>query len=191
MKPGKHYFMVRQDPPGSTTTDGRSSVIPPVKQEAKSETKEDDGQNEQPAHHSSDSSLRSSVFNEIDVEYYSHATIAPFRTEDVPGFIKTYGSITKEVVFKKNKSVFKDWKEDTETTLKKSCEHDFSCWKLSKFMQKDPEDIEKVEELIAKHLPMLKTLHIYTASKSNFPYVDVPGFKAFIDSFPIIDANLK
>ena len=58
-------------------------------------------------------------------------------------------------------------------------------------MQKDPEDIEKVEELIAKHIGMLKTLHIYTASKSNFPHVDVPGFKAFIDSFNIIDANLK
>ena len=52
-----------------------------------------------------------------EVDWFSHKTIAPYRSEELPVNPKTYGTLTQEVVFKKNKSVFKDWKENTEKIL--------------------------------------------------------------------------
>ena len=75
-------------------------------------------------------------------KYYSHVTIAPFRSEEIPVNIKTYGSVTTEHVFKKNNSVFRDWKENTDKILNACAEHDFTYWKIPKMpkFKNDPEE---------------------------------------------------
>ena len=45
----------------------------------------------------------------FETQFFSHSTVAPFRTENIPIFVKTFGSKTNEIVFKKNNSVFKNW----------------------------------------------------------------------------------
>ena len=39
--------------------------------------------------------------------------------------------------FKKEGSVFRDWKEDTSITLSQAMEHDFSLWKIPRFVKED------------------------------------------------------
>jgi hypothetical protein len=98
--------------------------------------------------------------------------ITHYRTEEIPIIEKTYSSLSTEIVFKKNQSVFKDWKEDTDTKLKAVVEHDFALYKLTKFV-KDEQDREKVENLIKKNLETLKIIHLYYASRSSFPYITI------------------
>lgn len=38
-------------------------------------------------------------------------------------------------VFKKETSVFKDWKEDTPSSLLKMVESDINCWKIPRFIK--------------------------------------------------------
>ena len=81
----------------------------------------------------SDDKSDSLAMSQFEPEYFSHAIISPYRTEDIPIAEKTYSTLSSEVTFKKNQSVFKDWKEDTDTKLKGCCDHDFELWKLDKF----------------------------------------------------------
>ena len=39
--------------------------------------------------------------------------------------------------FKKEGSVFRDWKEDTSITLSQAMEHDLSLWKIPRFVKED------------------------------------------------------
>lgn len=54
------------------------------------------------------------VKNMDSLEYTMHNTICDFRTEDPPVLIKDLSYKHNVIVFYKEKSVFKDWKEDNE-----------------------------------------------------------------------------
>ncbi len=43
--------------------------------------------------------------------------MAPYRDEDIPINVKAYGTKRIVYVFKKNNSVFRDWKEDNQERL--------------------------------------------------------------------------
>ena len=74
-------------------------------------------------------------FNSGEVQYFTHTLIAPYRSEEIPTVVKTYGSIKKVAEFKKQNSVFKDWKENNPIRLGLSSVHDFGFWKLDKFVK--------------------------------------------------------
>ena len=107
MKPGKHSYIIRYDPP----------ILRKVKLDKfKSKSEE-------------------SIDLDYQPEYYVHSHTAPFRTDDIPVKVKEYGTIKVENIFSKAKSVFKDWKEDTPERLAQCAEHDFALWKLEKFVK--------------------------------------------------------
>jgi hypothetical protein len=115
--------------------------------------------------------------------------VAPFRTEEIPIIIKEYGSKQNTISFKKNNSIFKNWVDlDTIKKIEMSTEHDFEIWKLEKFC-KDEYDQQKTKELIMKHFDMLKTLHLYFASRSSFPYITNYEFNNFIATFGLTETN--
>ena len=45
--------------------------------------------------------------------------------------------VSLEKRFKKEGSVFRDWKEDTSITLSQAMEHDLSLWKIPRFVKED------------------------------------------------------
>lgn len=94
-----------------------------------------------------------------------------FRDEDIPINVKTYGSKRIVYVFQKNNSVFRDWREDNQERLDEAVEHDLTYWKARKFIKKDVDDYENVEKLVKKHFEVLKVVHTYFASCSNYPYI--------------------
>ena len=51
------------------------------------------------------------------------------------------------VKFRKEKSVFEPWREDTEETLRKCAQSDFAHWKVPNFC-KDPDELARVQEVI-------------------------------------------
>jgi hypothetical protein len=50
--------------------------------------------------------------------------LAPVREDDLPIFNKTSKVKVIQRKFRKEHSVFRDWKEDTEASLKRACELD-------------------------------------------------------------------
>ena len=125
----------------------------------------------------------------FETQFFSHSTVAPFRTENIPIFVKTFGSKTNEIVFKKNNSVFKNWLDlDTIKKQEESTKHDFEYWKLEKFC-KDEYDQQKTREIIAQNFDTLKILQLYFASRSSFPYINNYEFGQFVLKFNLTETN--
>jgi hypothetical protein len=54
-----------------------------------------------------------SYFVRADGEHFAHKLLAPFREEDIPVLTKASKLKTVERKFKKENSVFREWREDT------------------------------------------------------------------------------
>lgn len=128
-----------------------------------------------------------------DVAYFSHATIAPYRSEDIPVHVKTYGTLSTEIVFKKNKSVFKDWKDNTDKILGACLDHDTANWKIPKMpkFKTDLEELDLVKDIIKTNIELLKIIHIYYASENAFPYASNLAIQNFVAQFKITDGMPK
>ena len=125
------------------------------------------------------STTQSGFVSQIGPEYFSHQTLAPYRTEDIPKYAKQSKSHRVEKKFDKKKSVFRDWKEDSLVKMNSIHEHDTQFWKVNKFV-KDPTEQGKVEDIIKDHIAELKAVYTYYASKSSFPYLHCPEFNIFL-----------
>lgn len=64
------------------------------------------------------------------------------REDEIPLFEKANKSKVQQRVFKKDASVFRDWKEDTTKTLENMFLDDIRFWKISRFI-KDDNDRER------------------------------------------------
>ncbi len=93
---------------------------------------------------------------------------------------------TVERRFKKDASVFKDWREDNPYILSRSAELDKREWKAPRFI-KDPEEVDRCWEVIQKNFARLKDIFITLACRSNFPSITNLDFTAFCDQCKIID----
>ena len=69
-----------------------------------------------------------------------HKLIAPSREEDIPICVKSSKFKVNKREFKKDTSVFKDWKEDNYASLVKAGECDQKYWKVPRFV-KDSQDV--------------------------------------------------
>jgi hypothetical protein len=111
------------------------------------------------------------VVKSPDKSYSIHRLMVPVRTEEIPIVVRP--SKNKEVVerkFRKETSVFREWKEDTPLTFEKLSELDRKQWKAPRFI-KDEDEEQACWDVIVKYMPILKEIHIYLASNSTFPAI--------------------
>jgi len=90
--------------------------------------------------------------------YFPHKIIVKNRDEEIPIHVKISNRKHIVRVFKKEHSVFKDWKEDTEDSIITAIEHDFKFWKCSRFVKEH--ELKEVEELTLKYGKELKNIFI-------------------------------
>ena len=72
--------------------------------------------------------------------------------------------------FKKNLSVFKDWREDNPGVLKRCFDIDMAFSKILKFVR-DQEVYEQVCEVLFKYLPRLKEIFTHCIGISSYPSI--------------------
>lgn len=93
--------------------------------------------------------------------------VSPFR-----GHLKlSFKEYKKEDVarnFEKDKSVFKDWKEDNLAKLQKGFELEMSYSRVPKFV-KDPTVQQEIFSLLQANRSMLKTVFLMLCSSSSYP----------------------
>ncbi|CAI2385868.1 unnamed protein product [Moneuplotes crassus] len=96
--------------------------------------------------------------------------IIPIRNEEI---IIHKKRIKKRLIvrqFEKHLSVFKDWKPDTEASLKASLDFDFKHSKLKRFI-KDEADYEEVYSLFKDDIVKIKEIFEYCIGISSYPYI--------------------
>ena len=91
--------------------------------------------------------------------------------------------------FKKETSVFKDWKVDTPMTYLKCHDHDQKNWKIPRFV-KDQADQQKCWDIITEHFKKLKDIFITLSAKSMFPNISWIDFTTFCDHCKVLDKNV-
>ena len=82
-------------------------------------------------------------------------------------------------MFKKEISVFAQWKIDTEQTRDKCLDHDAYYWKLDKLI-KSFDDRAATEAVLSENFLFLKDIYIELAAETAFPHVSQIGFANFI-----------
>ena len=87
---------------------------------------------------------------------YYNRQIIEVRSEELPQIVKEIkkNDSSSKNVFNKQTSVFRNWKDDTQATIKSCLQHDFGYWKVGKFI-KDEEEYKECERIIKKYfLPL-------------------------------------
>eukprot|EP00347_Sterkiella_histriomuscorum_P012154 403369687 len=83
-------------------------------------------------------------------------------------------------VFKKELSVFKDWKEDNVQTLQKMFDLDIQCWKVPRF-------INSCIHFLKEHYFTIKKLFTYYAASSSYPTISMIDFSTLCNQMQILD----
>ena len=74
----------------------------------------------------------------------------------------------EEEIFDKSKSVFKNFKTDTEALLKRTFENDWRLTKIPKLI-KDKDELSKVKSYLCSIYPRLKNMFLTMACDSAYP----------------------
>ena len=123
-------------------------------------------------------------------EVYFNSFVAPPRREDIQVSEKEKKMKMGKRFFDKNKSVFREWREDTTHTLKKSLEIDLRYWKAPRFI-KDAADLGNVVHLIEENVYMLKSVFMAVVSASTYPFISWIDFSNLATQLNIVDKNVS
>ena len=123
-------------------------------------------------------------------EIYHKEWVAQAREEDIQIFTKEYNRNIREREFKKEHSVFANWRSDNIKEIKAGLKKDISKWKVPRFV-KDEEDYEAVCKIMEENVIFIKTLYITLISNSNYPSVTWNDFTSFVNNWKLLDENLN
>ena len=121
---------------------------------------------------------------------YVHSNLTKFRTEEIMPYVKPKKHKYNIRRFKKETSVFQRWKKDDDFTLQDAAAHDFSFWKVPRFVKKE-EDLEDLKKVIRDNFFELKNMHIYNAANSTFPACSLLEFTKFSKKCEFADKNMS
>jgi len=91
--------------------------------------------------------------------------------------------------FNKKTSVFKPWKVDTHSSLRKAFELDINYSKMQKFL-KDKETFEEVTDVLFRHTAKIKDIFTFGIGESSFPSIEWFYFVKMCNVWEIVDENL-
>lgn len=118
-----------------------------------------------------------------------HRCIIQAREETIPPFVKEGKSHIAQRTFKKETSVFKDWRDDREHTFDTCFKYDVAHWKVHRLI-KNVEDYTACEEILRENFARLKKIFIVQASRSGFPTINWINSADFIRDCNCLDGNV-
>ena len=122
-------------------------------------------------------------------QFSLHRCIIQAREETIPPYVKEGKSHVQQRVFKKETSVFRDWREDRGHMYDSCFKADTSHWKVHRLI-KNVEDYTACEELLRANFARLKKIFIVQASKSGFPTINWISSADFIRDCQCLDSNV-
>ena len=99
--------------------------------------------------------------------------------------VNQFDSVDRE--FKKEKSVFRDWRLDRPKAVGEGFMDEISYWKVPNFV-KDEEECAKIAAFMKENSAFLKTLFIVRSSASYFPVIRWLSYAPMVLEWEITDA---
>jgi len=97
------------------------------------------------------------------------------------------GAEDEEVVFMKDRSVFKDFRDDTKPFLRKCFEQDIEFSKIIRTVKNDIEQYEDIKDILFKHYMKLNNIFLYYQGVSSFPTISMNDFTSWAKNCNFVD----
>ena len=109
------------------------------------------------------------------------------RLEDIDTVHIAKDALDEEAVFMKDRSVFKDYREDTTQFLQKCFDQDMDYAKVGRLFKKNPEMYDKVKECMFGHYVQIINIFDYYSGASEYPRISMNDITSFAHHTGILD----
>lgn len=99
------------------------------------------------------------------------------------------GGDDEEAVFMKDRSVFKDFKDDNKPFLKKCFDQDIEYSKIIRVVKNDVDQFEDIKDILFKHYARLNNIFLYYIGISSFPVISMNDFTSWSNKCNFIDGK--
>merc|ERR1712087_587746 len=93
----------------------------------------------------------------------------------------------EEAIFMKDRSVFRDYREDTPAFLRKCFDQDMEYAKIKRLYKKDPAIYDKVCESLFTHYEQLANIFCFYAGTSEYPRISMNDITSFAHHTGLLD----
>lgn len=124
-------------------------------------------------------------FKETNV-FMNRIQVQPENTEfDTVHVIKGTGD--EEVVFIKDRSVFKDYKDDNKVFLRKCFDQDIAYSKILRTVKGAEDELEDIKEILFKNFVKLNNIFLYYIGISTYPTIGMNDFTSWAKNCNLVD----
>ena len=111
------------------------------------------------------------------------------RLEEIETVFISNTNALDEAVFMKERSIFKDFKEDTDDHLKQCFEQDMQWGKIARTVRKGDveKEFKKIKETLLKHYKRIVNIYTYYMGISSFPTISMNDFNSLAKHTGILD----
>lgn len=135
--------------------------------------------------------VRQDDAEELKSRFVQHQALLDVRDEPLPD-LDDFGGMPQErqKVFKREQSVFADFKVDTEKVIASCFENDRSYWKIQR-LSKNTEDMRVTMQLLQQNYKLFKDIFVSVIAKSQkYPCMSMIDFAQFFQAAGLLDQNL-
>ena len=119
--------------------------------------------------------------------YLNRITVKPRLEDNLDTVFVAKDAIADEEIFMKERSVFKDFREDSEEFLWKCFIQDVEYSKLARLFKKDKTVFEKVKEKLFEHYLQLINIFDFYSGISEYPRISMMDMTSFAHHTNILD----
>lgn len=87
--------------------------------------------------------------------------------------------------------LYKNWRQDDESTLRKMFDSDWGYTKIFRVIKGNDKELNKVKKVLWKYFPKLKELFTLESGMSSYPCISWNDFTAFCNFCQLVDKNLN
>lgn len=92
-------------------------------------------------------------------------------------------------VFMKDRSVFRDFKDDNKSYLRKCFEQDINYTKIQRTVKGEEDVLEDIKEVLFKHFVKINNIFLYYIGISTYPTISMNDFTSWANKCNIIDGK--
>ena len=85
------------------------------------------------------------------------------------------------------RSVFRNFREDSEELLRKMFDLDFSYSKITRIIKNNEYELEKVKEVLWKHYSKIKNIYLTCVLNSEYPIISWNDFTLICNKCRLVD----
>ena len=120
---------------------------------------------------------------------FLNRTLVKPRIIDFDAVHVVKGVEDEEAIFLKDRSVFKDFKDDNKHHLKKCFDEDMAFSKMHRVLKASTEEMEEVSDLLFKHYQKILNIHLFYAGIGSWPTISMNDFTSWSNKCGFVDGK--